>query len=69
MLDEDGRYICFVVRGGVTGAKAQQPPRRSSSRDANTLGESNQGAQPVDRPVGGDECRSLEIPDPVRAPQ
>jgi hypothetical protein len=64
-----GMYICFVVRAGVTRAKAQQPPRRSSSRDANTLGESNQGSQPVDRPVGGDERRSLEIPDPVHAPQ
>jgi hypothetical protein len=40
-----GMYICFVMCAGVTGAKAQRPPRRSSSRDANTLGESNRGQQ------------------------
>jgi hypothetical protein len=40
-----GMYICLVVRAGVTGANAKRPPRRSSSRDANTLGESNRGQQ------------------------
>ena len=40
-----GMYICFVVVAGVTGASAKRPPFRSSSRDANTLGESKRGQQ------------------------
>ena len=40
-----GRYICFVARVGVTAVDAKRPPRRSSSSDANTLGESKRGQQ------------------------
>ena len=40
-----GMYICFVERTGATGANAKRPPRRSSSSDAKTLGESNRGQQ------------------------
>jgi hypothetical protein len=64
-----GMYICFVALAGVTGAKAQQRPRRSSGRDANTLGESNQGSatsRSSGRWRGAPQSRD---PDPVRAPQ
>ena len=59
-----GMYICFVVRAGVTGANAKRPPRRSSSSDANTLGESKRGQQNQSIvPSVATSAARLKIPD------
>ena len=40
-----GWYICFVVYAPLAGATRKCPPRSSSSKAPNTLGESKRGQQ------------------------
>ena len=57
-------YICFVVAAGVTGAKREAAASavveqgREHARRVEP-----RAAEPIDRPVGGDERGCLKIPD------